>query len=387
MPEKSVRPTKQETRFQILPVNEQLRKVKQRKVKPEMGRPRRKRIGKGIYRDKYGIAAAVKVGTGDAAQQREKRYSFDTPLKEIKAWQESMRADLRKTASRPGASTRGTLEADAKAYLAPVEGLASYKSRVCEVNAWTALYGRLRRAHLTAAHVREARAAWLADKYTPKTVNNRVQTLRHLYHLLDGPRSPTPADDVKPLPVPDSPKLLVNANVFRTVAASLIDAKTRARFMVIASTGVRPAELKRAEPADVDLERRVWVVRTAKGGAPRAFWLNDEMLAAWKAFLEADAWGSFDGSDYAKALYAAGWPKDVRPYQARHSVALELGERGIDLGDVQGWLGHKHVNTTRKHYAPVLVSRLKRASEKLAGRFENWEPTGPNKEGLAGVVH
>jgi integrase-like protein len=66
-------------------------------------------------------------------------------------------------------------------------------------------------------------------------------------------------------------------------------------------------------------------------------------------------------------LYAAGWPKDVRPYQARHSVASELGERDIDLGDVQGWLGHKHATTTRKHYAPVLVSRLKQASE-AAGR-------------------
>jgi integrase len=103
--------------------------------------------------------------------------------------------------------------------------------------------------------------------------------------------------------------------------------------------------------------RRVWLVRTAKGGEPPAFWLNDDMLTAVKAFIAADAWGHFDGSDYAKELYAAGWPKDVRPYQARHSVALELGERGIDLGDVQGWLGHKHVTTTRKHYAPVLVSQ------------------------------
>jgi hypothetical protein len=53
--------------------------------------------------------------------------------------------------------------------------------------------------------------------------------------------------------------------------------------------------------------------------------------------------------------------------------SLELGERGIDLGDVQGWLGHKHVTTTRKHYAPVLVSRLKRASESLDGRFGGWD--------------
>jgi integrase len=82
----------------------------------------------------------------------------------------------------------------------------------------------------------------------------------------------------------------------------------------------------------------VWIVRTGQGGEPR---------------------GHFDGSDDAKALYAAGWPKDVRPYQARHSVALELGERGIDLGDVQGWLGYRQVSTTRRHYAPVLASRLK----------------------------
>jgi integrase len=115
----------------------------------------------------------------------------------------------------------------------------------------------------------------------------------------------------------------------------------------------------------------VWIVRTAKGGEPRAFWLNDDMKAAWESFVAAGAWGHFDGSDYAKALYAAGWPKDVRPYQARHSVA----QRGIDLGDVQGWLGHRQVSPTRKHYAPVLASRLKQASEMLTGRFKGWNRT------------
>jgi len=57
----------------------------------------------------------------------------------------------------------------------------------------------------------------------------------------------------------------------------------------------------------------------------------------------------------------------VRPYQARHSVALELGERGIDLADMSAVLGHRQITTTRRHYAPVLVSRLKAASERLAG--------------------
>ena len=189
-----------------------------------------------------------------------------------------------------------------------------------------------------------------------------------------GRRAPTPADEVTALTVPPTPKVNLQPAMFRTVAAQLRDAKTRARFMVIASTGVRPAEVKRAEAQDVDLERRLWFVRTAKGGEPRAIWLNEDMFAAWQAFLAAEAWGPFDSSDYAKALYAAGWPRNVRPYNARHAVGIELGERGVDLGDIQGWLGHKHIQTTRTHYVPVLSSRLKQASERLAGRFGGWAP-------------
>jgi hypothetical protein len=83
------------------------------------------------------------------------------------------------------------------------------------------------------------------------TVNNRVQTLRHLYRLLDGKRTVTPADDVEPMTVPPTPKVNVPAETFVAVAKGLIgEPKTRARFMVLAATGVRPAELKRATPAD-----------------------------------------------------------------------------------------------------------------------------------------
>ena len=71
-----------------------------------MATKRRKRIGKGIYRDAYGLSATVKVGTGADAQQREKRFPFDTPFKEIKAWQEAMRAELRTPAERPAIAAR-----------------------------------------------------------------------------------------------------------------------------------------------------------------------------------------------------------------------------------------------------------------------------------------
>jgi hypothetical protein len=144
---------------------------------------RRKRIAKGVYRDRYSLSATVKVGTGAAARQREKRFPFHTPLKDIKAWQGNTRSDLARAIGRSPESSRGPLAVDATAYLTQVTTLASYKSWVCEVNAWTALYGRLRRSQITSEHVRNAPGAWLAGKYTTKTVNNRVQTLRHLYRV------------------------------------------------------------------------------------------------------------------------------------------------------------------------------------------------------------
>ena len=54
---------------------------------------------------------------------------------------------------------------------------------------------------------------------------------------------------------------------------------------------------------------------------------------------------------------------------------LRERERGIDLADVSAVLGHKDIVATRKHYAPVLSSRLKGASDRLAGRFEGWMPS------------
>jgi len=63
----------------------------------------------------------VKVETGAAAMQREKRFPFDTPLKEMKDWQGAMREELRAAQRRPATLTRGTLEADAVRYLAQVK--------------------------------------------------------------------------------------------------------------------------------------------------------------------------------------------------------------------------------------------------------------------------
>ncbi len=175
--------------------------------------------------------------------------------------------------------------------------------------------------------------------------------------------------------MPVTPDLIVR--VYRHLlraerAGTLRTARTRARFMVLATTGVRPSELMRAVPADLSLDTDppYWLTRDGKGGRrASALPLNAEMLEAWKVFIRADAWGPYETSAFARTLRSAGWPADVRPYRLRSSVGIELSTRGIDLADVAGWLGHADLDTTRADYVPVLAPRMIDATQRIAGRL------------------
>ena len=140
--------------------------------------------------------------------------------------------------------------------------------------------------------------------------------------------------------------------------------------MVLASTGQRPAQLKRAQPADVHLERDPPVLvrppgqgRSAHRG--RAHKGHGERLARVHRRRRV---GRFDGSDYAKRLYAAGWPRNIRPYNAKHTLAITLGEAGVEFEDIKDFFGHKDVKTTRI-YTGYLMARMSRLAHLLEGRL------------------
>jgi integrase len=348
-------------------------------------RGKRVRLANGIYRDKTGIAATVAIGTGPAKRQREKRYPPDTPLKTIKQWQLDKAAELREDV---GVAKRGTLKADAARYLKLAQYLQNWSGVRSQVNAWVARIGHLHRAQITPAHVLEARVAWLAAGYAPKTVNERVGHLRRLYRTLDATpqrkRPPTPCDTIDDLYVVQAPSVAPEAalvvQVLRRLEegerkGTLRDTKTRARFLVMATTGKRPSEVMRTEPEDVDLAARTWRVRNGKGGHGPGIYLNDDMLAAWRLFIQADAWGEFNTGSVARVLRHAGWPAGLRPYNLRHAVGQAMQAAGVDLSDIQAHYGHKHIATTRRHYVPILDSRLESASRKIDGRLAREDGT------------
>lgn len=337
-----------------------------------------KRISPGIYRDAYGLRAVVDVASG----RKEKRFAGGTPLPEIKRWREEAKVKLdAKARRRP--SQAGTLRVDARRYLAQIKGLASWKSRRSEIEAWIAAYGDRRRGTLTEGDVRAAVAKWRSEgravgtgddvtrkPYSVRTCEHRVATLRHLFHVLDGDVE-TPCDRIT-FDLPPTRPVRVAPTVLVSVLVQLLeqpDQTTAARHAVLSSTGARPAELMRAIPEDVDLGERLWIVRTAKGGERRVILLNDDMVAAWTFFARVNAWGPYDTSTHAKRLYEAGWPRGVRPYNTRASFGIELSRRGTDLADIQQLLGHRQQTTTRQYYVPPEDSRLAAATRSIGGRL------------------
>lgn len=342
-----------------------------------MTRSRRVRLEPNIYQDAFGLAAKVQVGL----LSREKRFPADASLRTIHRWISRTRSEL---ADEQPTTKRGTLAVDAERYYKRIAHLASWRERRSEIRAWVARYGPRSRAKITRADVLETRNVWLAEGKAPKTVNHRVAALAHLYRELDGRRARTPCDDVTPLEVPRTPPLAVPPETIRAVYLQLLeherlgllrDACTRARFMVMAASGVRASELMRAEPSDVDLERRIWRTRDGKGGLrPGGLYLHDDLLEAWKVFVAAAAWGTFETSSMALVLRHCGWPAGVRPYTLRHSVGIALSESGTDLADVGAWLGHSRVDTTRKFYVPVLAGRMKAVGEVIGGWIKWPEP-------------
>lgn len=341
-----------------------------------MGRKTRRAIERGIYVDEYGFSAVVTVHR----VQTEKRFPPNTPLRKMRDWRSD---EARKRRRANPDATRGSLEHDVTRYLKQITHLTSAPELASVLKAWTDQYSKRPRWSLTAEDIRLTVGQWLSDGVKPKTINNRIGALRRLYRVLDGRSAWSPCDEVEMLTVQRPPATFVTPQTIIATYEGLLrqeadgklrDQKTRARFMVLAASGVRPSELMRTQPGDVDLERRVWRTRDGKGGyRPGGLYLTSDLLEAWRTFVSADAWGEFNTGSFAKRLRSAGWPPGVRPYQLRHTVGLALSEAGVDLADVSALLGHSRPLTTRSHYVPVLGSRLQEALTRIDSRI-GWTP-------------
>lgn len=369
-------------------------------------RGHRTTVERGIYRDAGGFEVVARVGQ----LARRRRFALDTDPEDLRKWRDAQVHALRE--GQGPTADPSTLAGAIERYITQVgctdtAELGAFKS-------WIARHGSLPRRRLTPGLCVQAFEVW-KQTFSPQACYYRRLVLRKLWHALDGPTASTPVDAItikrpragRPVWVDDATILAVYASLVaartpkpdhlrkttrRKASTTKWDQKAPARFLVLATTGQRPAQLKRAQPEDVQLWPEaldgiagIWWVRPAKGGERIPVYLNPEMAEAWRRFLAADAWGDYDARSFAKTIRRHGWPVGVRPYNTRHAVGLTLSESGADLADIQSHFGHTDSKTTRAFYVPQLHSRLKALSKKLAGRFTGLAaapaaPLAPSKE-------
>ena len=335
---------------------------------PDAPRPasrgRRTRVAEGVYRDRWGLAATVKVH----GIQREIRFPRGTPLKTIRARRDQLRASLRTLPH----GARHTLAHDAGRYLDQVAStLVSFKDRQREIQAWLPTCGHLRTLALPAqlaplnAQLHEWRRTHAAS-----TCNHRRHALTHLIRVLYGRRVAMDfADLVRFTEPPPVPRWLDRGHIGEVLAQLSPTSKTAARLQLLHWTGMRPSQMGRLTRDDFRLADAIPYVAVPRGKAGRlaAVPLVDEGVAAARAFIEADAFGRWSCSTARKAIRMAAelaGRESFTVYQIRHSFATWLRRTGADLADIQDLYGHTDAATTRI-YAPPALAKHRAAIERL----------------------
>ncbi len=343
------------------PKRRTVQSVTSRKPKAKAGSQparRRVRVAEGVYKDRHGLAATVKVN----GVQRELRFPAGTRLKTIRARRDELRASLRTLPE----GERHTLAHDAGRYLDQVKTTlrVSLRDRRRDLGEWLPRFGHLRTltlpTHLAAlnAQLHEWRRTLAAS-----SCNHRRHALIHLVRILYGRRAAVDLVDlVRFPPAPPKPRWVQRTHIDAVLAQLTPGSKTRVRLELMHWTGMRPSQMGRLSPEDFHLHDPIPYVSVPRGkrGRLAAVPLVDEAVTAAHAFIDSEAFGAWSTPSANKAIRTAAQKANREPftvYQIRHSFATWLRHAGADLADIQDLYGHTDPTTTRIYAAPTLAKQ------------------------------
>jgi site-specific recombinase XerD len=186
------------------------------------------------------------------------------------------------------------------------------------------------------------------------------QTLRRKWPILDF---------IRPAPQHKLPVILSVEEV-RCILASLRQEHYRVCLSTIYGCGLRLLEGVQLQVRDIDSSRMMLHVRGGKGNKDRYIPLPERVLAqlrhywrqhrhplwlfpAWTSFNRASATQPMDVSGVQRAFRAAltesGLAKPASVHTLRHSYATHLLEAGVNLRQIQSYLGHDSLSTTARY--------------------------------------
>lgn len=339
-------------------------------------RGRRQRIGVGVYKDAIGLSATVKVN----GRQREKRFKATAKPEDIATWQRRMRAKIELGQDAP-APTERTLAEDIDAYLALFPAGRSKADVTMLLGHWQATsHADQPRSALTSGDVSAQLLAWRRDGAAAQTVNHRRRALIAVYKTLGGPQGANPAREAPKLRVPQRAVRGLSWPVVTAILAQLATRtgydKSKARLHVMATTGWPHAVIARLERRDLHLTgpRPHVLIRPRQKGAgvpARAIPVTPDAVKALRAFAAAKAFGPFSHSSLYKtfklAAKKAGAPKDARPYDLRHTMAVRLYTATRDLRAVKELMLHASLSTTAQYAEQAVSATAQAAIDVFAG--------------------
>ena len=339
---------------------------------------RRTRVAEGVYKDRYGLAATVKVH----GVQREIRFPPGTSLKTIRARRDELKASLRTLPH----GERHTLAHDAGRYLDQVQtDLISIADRQRHLEAWLPTVGHLRTLSLT-DHLSALNAQLRTWRQTlsASSCNQRRDALTNLVKVLYGRRASIDFVDLVRFTRPDPVPRWIPRAVIEAVLANLDSrTKTESRLRLLHWTGMRPSQMGRLRREDFRLDEPIPYVAVprGKGGRLAAVPLIAEGVAAARDFIERNAWDAWSCPSANKLLAVAATRAGVEPftvYAIRHAFATALRHTGSDVADIQDLYGHTDPATT-KIYAPPQLAKHAAAIERLRSD-DTPPPIGPQPQ-------
>jgi integrase/recombinase XerD len=228
-------------------------------------------------------------------------------------------------------------------------------------------------AEITEAHVQRFHVDYiLANGHSASYQNQAINAIKLFFKRLEK-RSVNPDLLWRPRRAKPLPNVLSMAEVKQILEAP-VNLKHRTMLSLIYACGLRCGELLALKPHHIDAERRLLVVRRAKGNKDRVIPLSDKILDVLRTYYKTAQpkmflfEGQAEGEMYSArslqkvlkmACDKAGITKPVTLHWLRHSYATHLLEAGTDLRYIQELLGHSSSKTT-EIYTHVSTSALQK---------------------------
>ncbi|MEX8521131.1 MAG: tyrosine-type recombinase/integrase [Leptothrix sp. (in: b-proteobacteria)] len=159
--------------------------------------------------------------------------------------------------------------------------------------------------------------------------------------------------------------------------------RTGLMLQTLLETGARVSELVQLRVEDVSLMERVITIRCGKGGKRREVPIRRELAQLLQLHVGSRRAGPLFasrqqgsgptphtltrqrvGQIVRDVAHGAGITKRVYPHLLRHTMATRLLAMGMDIADLQRFLGHDSITTTRL-YAQTTAAVLKRSFDRV----------------------